>query len=72
MNFKERQELEGLPARIEKMENAVTEVHAAMADPAFYRKDREEIAQASTELENLERDLAAAYERWHVLEELAG
>ena len=72
LSFKERQELEALPARIEAIEKAVSDLHAAMADPAFYRKDRDEIAQASSRLEDLERDLAAAYERWHVLEELAG
>ena len=43
-----------------------------MADPSFYRKDRDEIAAASKRLEDLERDLTAAYERWHALEELAG
>ncbi len=72
LSFKERQELEALPARIEALEKAVNDLHAAMADPAFYRKDRDQIAQARSRLEDLERDLAAAYERWHVLEELAG
>ena len=43
-----------------------------MADPSFYRKDRDEIAGARNRLEDLERDLAAAYARWHALEELAG
>ena len=36
-------------------------LHAAMADPSFYRKDRDEIAGARKRLEDLERDLAAAY-----------
>ena len=35
-------------------------------------KDRDEIAGAKKRLEDLERDLAAAYARWHALEELAG
>ena len=35
-------------------------------------KDRDEIAGANKRLEDLERDLAAAYARWHALEELAG
>jgi len=38
----------------------------------FYRQDRDEIAGAKKRLEDLERDLAAAYARWHALEELAG
>ena len=43
-----------------------------MAAPSFYKKDRDEIAQARSRLESLERDLAAAYERWQALEELGG
>ena len=43
-----------------------------MADPSFYRKDRDAIAGARNRLEDLERDLASAYARWHALEELAG
>ncbi|MGA7502369.1 MAG: ABC transporter ATP-binding protein, partial [Isosphaeraceae bacterium] len=72
LSFKERKELETLPGRIELLENAVQELHAAMADPSFYRKDRDQIAGARNRLEDLEHDLAAAYARWHALEELAG
>ena len=43
-----------------------------MADPAFYRKDGDEIAEAKARLEALEQELAAAYERWEALEALAG
>jgi len=43
-----------------------------MAQPSFYRRDRVAIAGARKRLGDLERDLAAAYERWHALEELAG
>ena len=43
-----------------------------MADPAFYRSDGGEIAEAKARLEALERELAAAYERWEALEELGG
>jgi ATP-binding cassette subfamily F protein uup len=71
-SFKERQELETLPARIEGLEHAVRELHEAMADPSFYRKGRDEIARERNRLEDLERDLAAAYERWQALEELGG
>ncbi|MGO9917590.1 MAG: ABC transporter ATP-binding protein, partial [Isosphaeraceae bacterium] len=72
LSFKERKELESLPGRIELLENAVQELHAAMADPSFYRKDRDEIAGARNRLEDLEREMASAYARWHALEELAG
>ncbi|MGC8644338.1 MAG: ABC transporter ATP-binding protein, partial [Isosphaeraceae bacterium] len=70
LSFKERKELEALPGRIEELEAQIQTLHEALADPSFYKKDRGEIAQARTNLENIERELAAAYERWHVLEEL--
>jgi ABC transport system ATP-binding/permease protein len=71
LSFKERKELEELPGRIEGLESAVRELHEAMADPSFYQQGRGEIAQAMSRLEGLERDLAAAYARWQVLEEIA-
>jgi ATP-binding cassette subfamily F protein uup len=72
LSFQEKQELEALPVRIDAIEQALSDLHAAMADPAFYRKDRDEIARASKQLEDLERELAAAYERWHALEQRPG
>jgi ATP-binding cassette subfamily F protein uup len=72
LSFKERQELESMPARIEKLEAQISQLHDALADPSFYRKERDEIAKARAELEQLETDLAAAYERWYTLEERAG
>ncbi len=50
-----------MPGRIELLESTVQELHLAMADPSYYRKDRDEIAAAKKRLENLEHDLAAAY-----------
>jgi ATP-binding cassette subfamily F protein uup len=72
LSFKERKELEELPGKIQKMENALRELHEAMADPSFYRRDRDQIARTKSSLEELESDVAAAYERWQKLEELAG
>ena len=72
LSFKERKELDGMPGRIEQLEKTVQDLHAAMAEPSHYRQDRDEIASAKKRLEGLERDLAAAYARWHALEELAG
>ncbi len=39
LSFKERRELEELPARIETLERTLEGLHAEMADPAFYRQD---------------------------------
>ncbi len=48
------------------------ELHQAMADPAFYRKPGDEIAEARARLEAVEKDLAAAYQRWETLEKIGG
>jgi len=72
LSFKERKELEALPARIESLETEIRELHEAMADPAFYRRDSSAIVVTKTKLEELERDLATTYERWELLEALAG
>jgi ATP-binding cassette subfamily F protein uup len=71
LSYKERQELQALPGRIEALEAALQELHEAMADPMFYRRDGGEIARTRARLEELEQDLAAAYERWEMLEEYA-
>ena len=71
-SFKERKEVDGMPGRIEQLEKSVQDLHAAMAEPSFYRQGRDEIAGARKRLEDLERDLAAVYARWLGLEELFG
>jgi ATP-binding cassette subfamily F protein uup len=71
LNYKEKRELEALPARIESLETERKALHDAMGDPSFYQRDRAEIAKATTRLEELESELAIVYERWEELESLA-
>jgi ATP-binding cassette subfamily F protein uup len=71
LSYKEQRELEALPGRIDVLEAALQELHEAMADPAFYRKEGAEIAEVRARLEALERELSLAYERWEALEALA-
>ena len=56
------------------MKNGVEKGHGSKAGNTsnWLGKDRDEIAGANKRLEDLERDLAAAYARWHALEEDAG
>jgi ATP-binding cassette subfamily F protein uup len=65
---KEQRELEALPGLIEKLENEIARVEAAMADPAFYKQDKSAIASQSNQLDRLRNDLSHAYERWEALE----
>jgi ATP-binding cassette subfamily F protein uup len=71
LSFKERKELESLPARIEELEAEIHKLHGEMADPGFYKRDGAAIAQANVRLEDLQKDLVAAFARWETLEELS-
>jgi ATP-binding cassette subfamily F protein uup len=71
LTFKERQELESLPATIEKSEADIQTLHREMAEPTFYQQSKEKIAEESRRLRKLEDELAGALERWMALEELA-
>ena len=68
----ERKELSTLPGKIEKLEADLAALHETMADPAFYKQDRDAIAKANARLEALEADLAAAYGRWEALDAIGG
>jgi ATP-binding cassette subfamily F protein uup len=70
LTYAEQRELEALPEQIGAFEAQMGELHRAMADPAFYRQDPAEIVSTNTRLQSLEKDLAAAYQRWEVLETL--
>jgi ATP-binding cassette subfamily F protein uup len=68
LSYKDRRDLEALPERIEALEAEQGRLQAEMASPDFYRRPRQEIAQARERLTALEEELAAAYERWEALE----
>ena len=70
LTYAERRELESLPERLEALESRQRELHETMADPAFYQQDRDTIVEFNTELESVDRQLAAAYARWEELESL--
>jgi len=72
LTWAERKELEDLPARIEVLEAEQARRHDEMADPAFFRKDGAEIAEARAALASVDAELATTYERWEALEERNG
>jgi ATP-binding cassette subfamily F protein uup len=53
-----------LPVRIEELEEHQRELHAATADPAFYKQESSVVARRLEELRALEVELEAAYGRW--------
>ncbi len=68
LTYRERQELEALPARIEALETEQREIHGAMASPEFFTHAPHLMTERVDRLAALERDLAAAYARWEDLD----
>jgi ATP-binding cassette subfamily F protein uup len=68
LGYREQRELDALPARIEALEAVLAELHARMADPAFYRGEGKTIAAARAELAALEADLEGCFARWAELD----
>ncbi|MFC4728924.1 ATP-binding cassette domain-containing protein [Coralloluteibacterium thermophilus] len=68
LSYKETQELEKLPARIEAMEARMATLTAEMNEPAFYQREAAAITAHAAEVAALQADLDAAYARWEALE----
>ncbi|MCX7553760.1 ATP-binding cassette domain-containing protein [Marinicella sp. S1101] len=68
LTFKEKHELEQLPAEIDGLETEIETMSAEVCDPDFYTQDEDKIKQTTTALAALEKKLQAAYDRWDELE----
>ena len=72
LSYKEQQELNQLPERIEQLENRQAELNERINSSEFYKNDPTTIAQTLEELNETVGLLEQAYQRWDELEELAG
>jgi ATP-binding cassette subfamily F protein uup len=68
LTYKEQKELEGLPQRIEALENEERALAARIAGAEFYKEGGEAIKAALGRAEELQRELAGAYARWDELD----
>ena len=68
MSYNEQRELERLPVAIERLSAQLAALEAELADPGFYKRDRQSYEEAAARLGNTRRDLASAEERWLELE----
>ena len=72
LGYREREELEQLPARIEALEAEQAAVNAQLTDPELYRSDDGSRTRELTDrLASLETELYAAFQRWEELSEIA-
>ncbi|MFA5157155.1 MAG: ATP-binding cassette domain-containing protein [Candidatus Omnitrophota bacterium] len=71
LTYKEQQELDSLPAKIEKLEEEQKTLYKLFADISFYQRDSAEISQTKARSASLSEELQKACERWDYLVELA-
>jgi len=68
LSYKEQQELEILPAKIETLEKEKTAIEARFCHPDYFTADAKAYVKDQQRLDELEQLLEAAYERWQELE----
>ena len=71
LSYKDQRELDGLPERIETLEAEIAQLHKVMAEPDYFRRDKEALASDAGRLSALQKELEEAFHRWEVLEENA-
>jgi len=70
LTYKERQEVEALPEKIESLEAEQSELHGRMGEADFYRQPGDRITAAIERLEAVKLELEGLYARWQELESL--
>jgi ATP-binding cassette subfamily F protein uup len=68
LSYKEKRELEALPARIEALETEQSELQRRMAQADFYRQPSAAITAALERVDALGNELEECYARWQSLE----
>jgi len=68
LDFKEKKELQGLPAKLEKLEKQQQLILAQMAAPDFYQQSKEATTQVTEKLKQIEQDIQQTYLRWEMLD----
>ena len=72
MGYMQKREMQELPQKIEALESEQKELFATLADPLFYKKEKDEIARVKSNLDQVESEIEIAYRRWEELERLNG
>jgi len=71
LSYKEKRELEALPERIAALEEEISEIEAALADPSIYSRDNQKALAMTSRLPNARDELDVAETRWLELSERA-
>ncbi|NCB29604.1 MAG: ABC transporter ATP-binding protein, partial [Clostridia bacterium] len=70
-SYKDQRDRQELPARIEKLEAEIADLHAALCDVLRMQKDPAARETAQTRLAAAESELETAFTRWAEVEERA-
>jgi ATP-binding cassette subfamily F protein uup len=68
LSYKDQRELDGLPGKIEKLEQRQLQLEQQVSEPGFYESDAEKIRQVMQELAQVQAQLESAFSRWNELE----
>jgi len=68
LSFREKHDLQTLPARLEALEKEIEEISASLADPALYARDPARFDRLTGTLSAKQAEKDAAEERWLELE----
>jgi ATP-binding cassette subfamily F protein uup len=68
LSYRESRELGELPGRIEGLEKELEALHSRMGEPGYHQAGRDAFRADRERSLELERELAAAYERWAELD----
>jgi ABC transport system ATP-binding/permease protein len=72
LSFKERRELDALPAELEALEREQHELSARMGAPDYHKQGAEAIKRDRARTANIEHELAEKFERWATLDARSG
>jgi len=68
LTYKESKEFEVLPGQIDALESEREALHGSFADPDFFEREGSDgMARAQQRLDDVEKELEAAYSRWEEL-----
>ncbi|MDT8322401.1 MAG: ATP-binding cassette domain-containing protein, partial [Xanthomonadales bacterium] len=68
LSYRDRQELGGLPARIESLEQQQTQLAGVLSNPELFKSDYADIQRVTRELAQVEQQLETAFARWAELD----
>ena len=68
LSFKDRRELELLPARIQGLETEQQRLQREIGDPSLFKNSPDKAGEALARLATLAAEIEDAYARWHALE----